>query len=338
MNKLPSSGLRFLLTGALIFLFTCTWAQENKQYDIRWVSQYPATKEKKASGKKERKTNRNSNWFTDLIFGKKPDALIKPMSVVARSKDTLWVADQGGGSILQVFNQVGEIVDFENMPVESLPSIVGSCFLPDQKILFTDSKLNQVFLFNPDLGELQFLNDSVKLEQPTGIAFSTVKQEIWVVETSAHRIAILNDRGEMLRTIGGRGNAPGKFNFPTYIWIDRSGLVYVVDAMNFRIQIFDKNGEFISAFGEIGDASGYFSRPKGIACDSYGHIYVSDALFHVVQVFDKTGQLLHTFGSQGQGKEQFWMPTGIYIDKENYIYIADSYNSRVQVFQLSSGD
>lgn len=347
MKTIPGLSLKVLLTGTWVFYCFCALGQDvdaltpiqtYSDYEIRWVSQYPAGKEKKTTDKKERKRGRKKNWFTDLIFGKSPDNLVKPMSLVAMNPDTYWVADQGNGSLFQVFNQEGKIIQFENKGFESIPSMVGSCFTPDRKILFTDSKLNQVFQFVPDNNELQILNDSLKLEQPTGIAFSAVNRQIWVVETSAHRIAILNDQGELIKHIGGRGNAQGKFNFPTYLWIDQTGQVYVVDAMNFRVQIFDKDGKFLSAFGELGDSSGFFSRPKGIATDSFGHIYVSDALFHVVQIFDRSGQLLYTFGSQGQEKEQFWMPTGIFIDDDDYIYIADSYNSRVQVFQLTSGN
>ncbi|MEN8229894.1 MAG: 6-bladed beta-propeller [Bacteroidota bacterium] len=340
--------LKLLLTGTLVILILddvsgqepnpAIPSQEDRNYSIQWVSQYPAIKDNRKSGHKERKSRQKRNWFTDLIFGKKADDLVKPMSVVAINPDTFWVADQGTGSMLQVFNQVGEITQFRNKPVENIPSIVGSCFIPGNKILFTDSKLNQIFRFNPAANELQLLNDSITLEQPTGIAYSAVNRQIWVVETKAHRLAVLDANGELIKHVGGRGNAPGAFNFPTYLWIDQSGMVYVVDAMNFRIQIFDRNGEYLSSFGKIGDASGYFSRPKGVATDSFGHIYVSDALFHVVQVFDRTGKLLYTFGTQGQEKEEFWMPTGIYIDKENFIYIADSYNSRIQVFQLNSED
>jgi len=340
--------LKSLLAGTLIMVIffpvrgqsqnPVNHSQNKKNYSIHWVSQFPEAKSRKKSDNKERKTRKNKNWFSDLIFGEKSADLVKPMSVLAVNPDTFWVADQGIGSILQVFNQVGEITQFRNKAVESIPSIVGSCFMPNDKILFTDSKLNKIFQFVPGDKELQILNDSIVLEQPTGIAYSVVNKQIWVVETKAHRIAVLNDKGKLIKQIGGRGNAPGEFNFPTYIWIDRSGLVYVVDAMNFRVQIFDKNGEYISAFGEIGDASGYFSRPKGIATDSFGHIYVSDALFHVIQVFDRTGKLLYSLGSQGQEKEQFWMPAGIYIDHKDFIYIADSYNSRVQIFQLICAD
>lgn len=338
---------RFLLTGTLASVLIMAQgqdqnahipAQNNPEYEVRWIGQYPVIQNKEGSKNREGKRRKNRNWFTDLIFGKKPDGLVKPMSIVALDPDNYWVADQGNGSILQVKNEVGEITQFKNRDIESFPSIIGTCLTPEHHILFTDSRLNGIYQYIPGLDEVRTFNDSLSLEQPTGIAYSFANDQVWVVETSAHRIAVLNKQGEVIRHIGERGNAPGKFNFPTYLWIDPAGLVYVVDAMNFRVQIFDKNGKFISAFGEIGDATGYFSRPKGIATDSFGHIYVSDALFHVVQIFDRNGQLLYTFGSQGQGKEQFWMPTGIYIDKENFIYIADSYNSRVQVFQLTSGD
>lgn len=349
--------LKFLFAGALTMLVLLSAraqetgqlnkSQEDDTYSIQWVSQYPAVKKKKKENQKgisdillgeetkQKNSRRNKNWFSNLLFGKKPDNLVKPMSVLAMSPDTLWVADQGTGTFLQVVKGVGEMTHFRNKKIEQLPSIVGSCFLPDNKIVFTDSKLNKIFQFMPGDKDLHILNDSLVLLQPTGIAYSSVNKQIWVVETKAHHISVLDEKGKRIKQIGKRGLEKGEFNFPTHIWIDQLGMVYVVDAMNFRIQVFNKNGEFVSMFGEIGDASGYFSRPKGVATDSFGHIYVADALFHVVQVFDKSGNLLYVFGSQGQEKEQFWMPTGIYIDKDNYIYVADSYNSRVQVFQLS---
>ena len=356
-----SLHINFLILVTMVIVYCPSgFAQENQQklighknenYSIIWVSQYPAVKDKKKDkkennisdillGENNKKTSkRNKNkWFSNLIFGKKNADLVKPMSVLAHSPDTFWIADQGNSAILHVFNEVGEITQFRNKNIEHIPSIVGSCFINDNNILFTDSKLNKIFKFRPGHKELYILNDSLMLEQPTGIAYSVETKQIWVVETKAHRISILNEKGEFIKQIGERGYAPGQFNFPTHIWIDKLGTIYVVDAMNFRIQIFDKNGKFISMFGDVGDASGYFARPKGIATDSFGHIYVADALFHVVQIFDGTGKLLYVIGSQGQEKEQFWMPTGIYIDDKDFIYVADSYNNRIQIFQLELED
>jgi DNA-binding beta-propeller fold protein YncE len=215
-----------------------------------------------------------------------------------------------------------------------MSSLVGICYGPNSSILFTDSHARTIYSLTAEKKNLRILNDTLKLEQPTGIAYSMVNKEIWVVETKAHRIAVLNEKGELLRRLGKRGNGPGEFNYPTHIWIDKKGLIYITDAMNFRIQVLNAGGEVVSIFGEAGDASGYLASPKGIATDSFGNIYVVDALFHVVQVFDIKGKLLYKFGNQGHGNGEFWMPSGIYIDNQDNIYVADSYNSRVQVFQL----
>lgn len=342
MSKPAAHISMILLTAGLSIYLISSFGQEGNNlaqksashdFSISWIGQYPKEKIYEApSGDNQKK--RGKGWFAELVFGKKTDEIIKPMSVVALNKDNFWIADQGSGSILKVNNQLGTISKSKDKQLDHMPSIVASCFGPEACILFTDSQLNNIFRLNPDQGDIQILGDSLILDRPTGIAYSEQTREIWVVETKSHQIAVLNDKGEEIRRFGGRGNEPGKFNFPTYIWIDHKGVVFVVDAMNFRVQIFDEQGNFISSFGQIGDSSGYFSRPKGIATDSFGHIYIADALFHVVQVFDMNGKYLYAFGSKGKNRAQFWMPTGIFIDHEDCIYIADSYNARVQIFEL----
>ena len=343
--------LKIILAGTLIFsVIHFSFAQDHNNqeynnYSIKWKGQYPSVVKKKevsqsddgknsTDGNDLSKPARKKNWFGNLILGKKPVDPVKPMAIVALNPSTFWIADQGTGSFISVINGVGEMTQFGKRDHEDLPSIVNCCFNSQKEIFFTDSKLNAIYHFIPGIKKLEVLNDSVSLEQPTGIAYSAVNKQFWVVETKAHRISVLNENGKLIRTLGERGSDAGQFNYPTYIWIDKFGTIYVVDAMNFRIQVFDKNGMFLNAFGENGDSSGYFSRPKGIATDSFGHIYVADAIFNVVQVFDKQGELLYILGSPGHGKEQFWMPTGIFIDDSNNIYVADSYNSRVQIFGL----
>jgi len=274
----------------------------------------------------------------NFITGNENTELIsKPMAVWASNPDNFWVLDQGNGTLIKSERKVGEITQLKNTKNTRFPSVVGICEISENNYLITDSFLNTLFLFRSNKRELLELNDSLHLEQPTGVAYSVATNEIWVVETKAHQISILDSTGNFIRKIGQRGTGNGEFNFPTSIWIDKSGTVFIVDAMNFRIQIFSKNGEFISTFGEIGDATGYMARPKGIATDSDGNIYVVDALFNAVQIFDQEGRFLYSFGVQGQGDGEFWMPTGIYVDEYNYIYVADTYNSRVQIFQLRKG-
>ena len=305
--------------------------EQNTAPYVAWVSQYPVHKDGDERHSAARKV------YDFLIQKNKKSELIRPVAVVGTNPANFWVLDQGGETVFEVRKDKMTAPRSIKKKENYFTSLIDACPVTNGDILFTDSRLNKIFLFNQTNKTLSELNDTLQLQQPTGIAYSLTKNEIWVVETAAHRVSVLNKNGEVIKRIGSRGDENGQFNFPTSIWIDNSGNAYIVDAMNFRVQIFNKNGEFVSTFGEAGDASGSFARPKGIATDSYGNIYIVDALFHVVQIFDKTGKFLYSFGKQGREKEEFWMPAGIYIDSKNYIYVADSYNSRIQVFQLING-
>jgi DNA-binding beta-propeller fold protein YncE len=299
---------------------------------VEWVGQYPA---------KADTAPRNAFFrqLTTLVAGKNNKArLVRPMAVIANKPSDMWVLDQGNQNIFRVAHDKLEIPAATKRLVDQLPSLVGLCFAGDRKhLLFTDSRKNKVYTLMEGAKRMTPFADTVKLEQPTGIAYNKVTGEVWVTETGAHRISVFNADGVLLRRFGTRGTEAGEFNFPTSVWIDDKGDAYVVDAMNFRVQIFDKTGRFITMFGELGDGTGYMARPKGVATDTYGNIYVTDAQFNVVQVFDREGTFLYRFGGLGREHGSFRLPGNIFIDEDNFIYVADSYNARVQVFQLKNG-
>lgn len=272
----------------------------------------------------------------DFIFGKSNISLVKPVNLVAIDSNLIFVLDQGIQFPVQI-NRISNTIDYQFEKI-SYPSLLGICKWEQNKILFTDSKLNGIYFLNSDDESPKTLNEKLNLNQPTGIGFNAINNEIWVCETGSHQIQILDMSGNIVKTIGKRGNQKEEFNFPTHLWIDFKGNAYIVDALNFRIQIFNKNGEFIRMFGETGDSPGYFSSIKGIATDSFGHIYIVDALFNVIQVFDQEGNFLYNFGGTGKNNGELYLPTGIYITPDNTIYIADTYNSRIQFFKLKRGN
>ena len=304
--------------------------QDNSPY-VTWVNQYPL----------EQQTTKKQTFFQSLyhlVIGKSGHiALARPVSILGNSPTDFFVLDQGNQMPLFKSKKGLSIPRALRKKENYFTSLVGACKFPGKGYLFTDSRLNKVFFVSENGKNQGTINDTMKLQQPTGVAFNNATKEIWVVETNKHRLVLMDGEGKFIKAIGSRGADTAQFNFPTSIWIDKNGDVFVVDALNFRVQIFDKTGKYLTNFGEAGDGSGYFSRPKGIATDEFGNIYVVDGQFHTVQVFDRAGRFLYRFGSQGKQKEEFWMPSGIYIDNENYIYVADTYNSRIQVFQLING-
>lgn len=291
-------------------------------FTVRWVGQFATTKDflHKAG---------YTSRLLNLMLGTNISALSRPVSVWFGKDGIMRVLDQGHQALILINDRKRTLKS-----AAPFPSPVSLCTMDGNEVLFTDSRQNRIYI-QVNQGELpRVFNDTLSLNRPTGIAFLKQKQQIWVVETGAHKITILDKNGQLIRHIGQRGTAPVEFNFPTFIWIDQKGTVFVVDAMNFRVQILDSDGKPRFVFGEAGDASGYFARPKGIATDSYGHIYVVDALFHTVQVFNRQGRYLYHFGKQGKKKGEFWMPVGIFIDDDDNIFVADSYNRRIQFFKL----
>lgn len=296
---------------------------------IEWVRQYP-----------DEKAKEQRNFFQkvgDLVLGAKPELINKPVGIVPGEEGELWVLSQENGSVLKMSDAgTVSVCDKIMKDPQIYPSLVSMCSFPGG-MLFTDSYLDQVIFIEEKEKRITTFNSNYELNQPTGIAYSKVSDQVWIVETAAHRISVFDREGNYVKSIGQRGTEPGSFNFPTHIWIDKRGMAYVVDAMNFRIQVFNEDGSYISNFGKSGDATGSMARPKGVATDSRGNIYVADALFNNVQIFNEKGEFLYYFGSRGNGQGQFWMPAGIYIDEKDFIYVSDSYNNRIQVFQLLKG-
>jgi sugar lactone lactonase YvrE len=268
----------------------------------------------------------------EFVAGEEKEGISKPYGIYVDARKRLFVADTGRG-IVHAFNMQDNeylLIGHDDTRVFQAPiAITGD----DADFLYiTDSAAGTVFRYSIREKKLTpFI--AGKLRQPTGIAFHSKKQLLYVTDTASHQIVVFDLNGLERFRIGGRGETPGFFNYPTDLCIDSGGDLYVTDALNARIQVFSNDGKFLRMFGTAGDSPGYFAKPKGVAVDNEGHIYVSDAIQDSVQIFDKTGELMLAFGENGNGAGQFWMPSGVFIDSSDTIYVADSYNQRIQIFR-----
>jgi DNA-binding beta-propeller fold protein YncE len=71
---------------------------------------------------------------------------------------------------------------------------------------------------------------------PQALALGLSK--IYIADTNAHRVVVLDQTGRVLQTWGGQGGDPGQFRSPAGIALDEDGRVYVADTKNNRIQVF----------------------------------------------------------------------------------------------------
>ncbi|USN99286.1 MAG: 6-bladed beta-propeller [Phycisphaeraceae bacterium] len=274
----------------------------------------------------------------DALLGKKESAgMVNPMAVCTDGP-RLMVADSGIPGV-HVFNTKNGHYEFWTPPAKAaqFSAPISLARTPDGRLLVSDSAEGCLFVFDAAGKYLGTIGDGL-LQRPVGVCVDARNGRILVADAGAHLVFVFAPDGEEITRIGGRGIAPGQFNYPTYTAVDAQGRLYVADSLNFRVQVFTENLEYLMSIGSKGDMPGYFAQPKGLAVDDAGRLYVADANFEAIQIFDPEGRLLMAFGREGRAPGEFWLPTGVYIDEKGSIWIADSYNRRVQKFEYIGPD
>ena len=281
--------------------------------------------------------------FLDAIFGGKSATeqhqLFKPMDVVSDGKGIVYVSDTAKPPRIEVFDEVKKEVRLIGVEGEGRLALpLGMGLDAEGNLFVADGKLRQVIEFAPSGKFIASFGTAATLETPADAAVDSQRKLLYVVDSKGHRVQVfaLAD-GKLVRTIGERGNDPGKFNYPSSVALGKDGKVYVVDSLNFRYQVFDAEGKFLATHGLIGQEPGSFARPKGIALDSENHIYVSDAAFCNVQVFDQEGKLLIWLGAPGSKPGEFQLIEGIFIDSTDHLFAVDQMNHRVQRYAYFRG-
>jgi len=258
-------------------------------------------------------------WLT----GQPPSPLFHRPYAAAWQDETLLVADPGAGRVARI----GARGRIHLSPGDLFQDPIGVAACR-AGVVVSDARAGKLALLDEDLKLVRWL--AVDLSRPTGVACSD--DRIFVAETAAHRIVILEADGSR-RLLGGRGTAPGEFNFPTAVSVAGDSL-WVGDVLNFRIQRLDlASGEFLASFGQLGDAAGEMPRIKGIAVDRAGHLWVSDAHLDQVSLYTPDGTFLMAFGRRGADAGEFSFPAGIAAHADGRVAVVDSLNRRVQVFR-----
>ena len=170
---------------------------------------------------------------------------------------------------------------------------------------------------------------SHRLNQPNDVAIAR-NGDIFVVQghtpgaTGDPRVLKFDRTGKFVKSWGGKGKEPGKFEVAHGIAIDAAGLLWVADRENQRIQIFDAEGNFIKALK-------YGGLPCALAIGSE-FIYMVNGFAGQVLKLDLAGKVLAATGKPGKGAGQFGEAHFIAVSPKGELYVADSVNGTVQKF------
>ena len=168
---------------------------------------------------------------------------------------------------------------------------------------------------------------------PTTVVATPMLTNIPVTDRSG------NDMVNTWSVWGTKGTAPGQFDGPRGIAVDRQGNVYVSEYGNNRIQKFSASGQLIEVIGRQGALAGQMDQPFGLFVDLRGTLFVAEWGNNRVQRFATAGQPAYVWGSatgqKSAARGEFNFPQGIAFDAQGMMYVTDAGNHRVQVFAPS---
>ena len=182
--------------------------------------------------------------------------------------------------------------------------------------------------FIREIGEAGKRADQRQLHEPQAIALAAEK--VYIADTEAHRVLVLDLDGKIIRVWGAKGDRPGQFKSPAGIAVDELGRVYVADTGNHRIQVFDADGKLVRSFGAKGSGLREFEGPSGIAAQR-GFLYVADTGNSRVQVLTYDGIFIRQITLKTK-KDEMKEPVAVAADVQDRAYVLDAGSNKVRVF------
>jgi DNA-binding beta-propeller fold protein YncE len=179
-------------------------------------------------------------------------------------------------------------------------------------------------------GEWNEATQTRRFTEPNDIAIAA-NGDVFVVQGHAPgagkgdpRVLKFDRNGNFIKTWGGKGTDPGKFDVAHGIAIDAKGLLWVADRENQRVQIFDADGAFVR---EI--------KYAGLPCSldiGARYIHMVNGFAGQVVRLDLEGRVLGAVGKTGTGVGEFGEAHFVAVSPKGEIYVADSVNRVVQKF------
>jgi hypothetical protein len=250
-------------------------------------------------------------------------------SVRIDKDDNIWAIDKGSDMIIK-FNPAGRVQWVFGRRKES-----------------ADEDTKPWEHVNPPLPAVDGL-----FRQPTDVAWDS-RGNIYITDGYINsRVAKYDSRGDWVKSWGSKGTAPGQFNLPHAIAIDRNDNIYVGDRSNRRIQVFNTDGKFLRMFtidvppdpatravnGETptgAKLAQLIGAPNSLCITPNQVLFVGETTFpgRIFKV-SLDGKVLGVIGRSGRNIGQFSGAHALACPSDHEIYAAETSNWRVQKLLL----
>jgi len=260
-----------------------------------------------------------------------------PASVRFDSKGHLWVLNRGPQPIIE-FDENGKFI--RSMGEGMFTRTHGLRLDAEGNIWATDVGAHIVVKLSPQgqtlltlgtkgqAGNWDETTQSHHFTEPNDLAFGR-NGDIFVVQGHTPgrgdpRVLKFDKDGKFLKTWGGKGTEPGRFEVAHGIAIDAKGLLWVTDRENQRIQIFDQDGNFVREIK-------YAGLPCGLDIgDRY--IYMVNGFAGQLLRLDLDGKVLAATGRPGKELGEFGEAHFVAVSPQGEIFVADTVKPALHKF------
>jgi DNA-binding beta-propeller fold protein YncE len=263
--------------------------------------------------------------------------LSTPTHVITDSKGRLIISDPQLSAV-HVLDASGKTsFRIAGGPMRRLESPGGLAVDAEDNIYVADPKVGLISVYDPAGKFLRFLgsvNGESMFDSPSGIAIDGKPGRLYVLDTTANELIVLDLHGRVLNRVGGQRSKAGvKLRHPSEITI-RKNEIFILDQFGSRIQILDLDCNPISSFSVRNENGPPILTEVGLAVDDHSHIFISNLLSSSVRVYSRQGEFLGLLGPSSVGESFFNLPVGLWVDPVDRLFVSENNNSRVQVFQL----
>lgn len=148
-------------------------------------------------------------------------------------------------------------------------------------------------------------------------------------QSASNRFPIQSKIFSHIEIIGSRGTAPGEFNKPRSVALDKNDNLFVVD-MTGRVQKFSSTGAYLLSWQMPQTDLG---KPKGMSRDPNGNIIVLEPHYQRLNHFSPEGKLVAQWGTKGTNDGELTLPRSVAVNSRGEIIVSEYTTvDRVQVF------
>ncbi len=254
-------------------------------------------------------------------------------SVTVDSRDRVYCFSRSKEHPVVVFDRDGNYLSSWGAGLFAFPHTIRAD--RDDNLWLVDRDHAQMMLFS-DSGKLLRTIGTKGFRSDTGVAPDYFKSDAWqhvthgggpfnlptdIAVTPAGEMFVTDGYGNArvhkfaadgthLFSWGEPGAAPGQFNLPHGVWIDKDGRVLVADRENDRVQVFDQSGKLLQIWPTrlIG--------PAVLYVDCANIVYIVEHNSGMVSVLDLNGERLAHWGDPS-----FRSCHGIWGDSHGDLYV-----------------